>query len=127
MAQLGDYLQANEAHRLRAAVSSALLARAGIGDYARDGEYAGMSMSALAAESVERAGLSTIGRTAAEIAGLAMAHSTSDFPRLLLNTMYVAALKGFDETQEVYPRWTSRGSLPDFRDARRVGLGAYPI
>ena len=124
MAQLGDYLNQSEAKRRRTEAVNGILARAGIGKGDPDSEYGGLSLLALASDAIERAGINAAGLTGTQIIAHALAHSSSDFPNLLTDALRVAALKGFDEIEATYPRWTSIGSLADFREAKRVAVGA---
>lgn len=58
--------------------------------------------------------------------GEAGAHTTSDFGNLLANVAEKAMLMGWEETEETYEQWTSRGEASDFKSFKRVGLGEFP-
>ncbi|MEL7090251.1 MAG: ClpP-like prohead protease/major capsid protein fusion protein [Pseudomonadota bacterium] len=51
------------------------------------------------------------------------AHSTSDFAQILSNVQSKAVLLGWDEAEETFQLWTQRGTLVDYKPAKRVGLG----
>lgn len=57
---------------------------------------------------------------------MAGALSTSDFVNILANVANKAMLKGFEEAEETFQLWTSRGTLSDFKTAKRVDLGLFP-
>lgn len=125
-ADLGIFLAAKQAQAQRAAAVHALMARAGLRERNPDNEYGDIALSGLAADALDRAGVSTVGLTQVELIGRAFAHSSSDFPLLLVDTLQAAALRGYDESPEVFQRYTQVGTLSDFRATTRVGLGAFP-
>lgn len=58
--------------------------------------------------------------------GEAGAHTTSDFGNLMANIADKAMLKGWEETEETFERWTSRGEASDFKSFKRAGIGEFP-
>lgn len=53
-------------------------------------------------------------------------HSTSDFAYILQNVASKSALKGFQEAEETFQLWTSKGQASDFKAMKRVDLGLFP-
>jgi len=51
--------------------------------------------------------------------------TTDDFTNILRDAANKSMLKGWEETDETYPIWTSRGSLSDFKIANRTGLSLF--
>jgi ATP-dependent protease ClpP protease subunit len=108
-----------------------LLARAGHKDGERN-EYSGMVLRELARETISMRGESTKFNDPMKLIGAAFKptmysgmHSTSDFVEILANVANKSMLKGFGEADETYDRWTAKGSLSDFRPAKRVDSGLF--
>lgn len=89
------------------------------------GEFRGASLIDLARICLERRGTQTMGLHKMDMIGRAFT-STSDFPKLLENVQEKALLQGYEEANETWQIWTQRGSLPDFKEARRAGLSSFP-
>lgn len=81
----------------------------------------GMAEACLEARGVPVAGLDRMGIVAA-----AFTHSSSDFGTLLSNTANKAMLRGAEEADETFQRWTRTGQLGDFKVASRVDLNEFP-
>lgn len=117
-----------------------VMARAGIGG--ERNEYSGMRLEDLAREALMLSDPS-LGRQADRrtLVGMAFtdrrngdrpfsatmsgAHSTSDFGWILSNVMGKAALKGYEEADETFHLWTSKGTLSDFKKTTRAGLSSF--
>jgi hypothetical protein len=56
----------------------------------------------------------------------AFTHTGSDFPLLLQNVADKAMLKGYEEADETFQKWTSKGVLGDFKPGKRVDLNSFP-
>lgn len=109
-------------------VKQALLARAGIDkDQAnmKDNAYTGMSLRELARASLTDRGVSVAGQNAMGVVGLAFTHSSSDFGQILIDVAHKSLLKGWETAAENFDQFTTRGTLTDFRAAKRVGLGDF--
>lgn len=115
---------ADESDKFRKAISSALLIRCGLADNDGGNPYRGYAMREIARACVERSGRSTQGMDIREVVATGFT-STSDFPLLLSNTARVALLKGFEEAPETYPLFTRAGTLSDFKEVSRAGLGVF--
>lgn len=112
----------------------ALLAKAGMEGGERN-EFASMSLRELARHSIEVTGARVDAKSPMEMVGQAFTmaggqHSTSDFGSVLANVANKSMLRGYDEVAETFEQWTSAGTLPDFKEAKRVGvtsMGNLPV
>jgi len=99
-------------------------------------EFSGLSLVELARESLMVAGNKDARRMdrmvmigTAFTGGVFMSggmHSTSDFAFILQNVASKSALKGYQEAEETFDKWTSVGSASDFKPISRVDLGLFP-
>ena len=109
-------------------VKQSLLARAGIDKDkadAKDNAYNAMTLRELARASLVDRGISVSGHNAMSMVGLAFTHSNSDFGQILIDVAHKSLLKGWQTAAENFDQFTSRGTLTDFRAAKRVGLGDF--
>ena len=109
-------------------VKQSLLARAGIDKdkaNAKDNAYNAMTLRELARASLVDRGISIAGHNAMSMVGLAFTHSSSDFGQILIDVAHKSLLKGWETAAENFDQFTSRGTLTDFRAAKRVGLGDF--
>ena len=109
-------------------VKQSLLARAGIDkdkSNAKDNAYNAMTLRELARASLVDRGVSVSGQNAMSMVGLAFTHSSSDFGQILIDVAHKSLLKGWETAAENFDQFTSRGTLTDFRAAKRVGLGDF--
>ena len=109
-------------------VKQSLLARAGIDKDkadAKDNAYNAMTLRELARASLVDRGISVSGQNAMGMVGLAFTHSSSDFGQILIDVAHKSLLKGWETAAENFDQFTSRGTLTDFRAAKRVGLGDF--
>ena len=109
-------------------VKQSLLARAGIDKdkaNAKDNAYNAMTLRELARASLVDRGVSVSGHNAMSMVGLAFTHSNSDFGQILIDVAHKSLLKGWETAAENFDQFTSRGTLTDFRAAKRVGLGDF--
>lgn len=116
----------DEADKARRGVASALRIRAGLEKNDGSNPYRGYTLFELARASAERAGIKTGHMDKMGVVAAAFTHSTSDFTNLLADVANKAMLKGYEEAEETFQRWTSVGNLPDFKAAKRVGLDTFP-
>ena len=109
-------------------VKQSLLARAGIDKDkadAKDNAYNAMTLRELARASLVDRGISVSGHNAMSMVGLAFTHSSSDFGQILIDVAHKSLLKGWETAAENFDQFTSRGTLTDFRAAKRVSLGDF--
>lgn len=115
--------------RTRVGMSKALYAKVGLKDGERN-EFSSMTLSEMARfsinarnEKAQGGRLEMIGQ-AFMMAGIG--HSTSDFGSILADVANKSMLKGWEEAQETYHLWTSKGIATDFKTIKRVGLTPFP-
>ena len=108
----------------------ALLMRAGLGG--ERNEFTGLTLRELARESLEVRNISTRGMLAMDMVGTAFVPraaggylGTSDFANLLSNVAGKAMLKGYEEAEETFQKWTASGILTDFKPSLRVDSGLF--
>ncbi len=124
----GNYVATveDERDKFRAGVTAAIYARAGLAKDDQANNFRGYSLVELARASLERAGRRMDGVGKMELVAAAFTHTSSDFPLLLANVAQKAMMRGYEEAAETFQAWTSVGSLPDFKAAKRVDLGTFP-
>jgi hypothetical protein len=108
------------------AAEDAISFRAGIAAKdAKPTELVGYTLLEMARKSLELRGVRTERMDKRELVGRAFTHSTSDFPKILENNSRKAMLRGYEESEEVFPQFTRAGNLSDFKQHSRVGLGTF--
>ncbi|HDR1344571.1 TPA: Clp protease ClpP [Pasteurella multocida] len=111
-------------------VKNSLLARAGKAEIEKDNAYNGMTLRELARASIADRGVSISGMNAMNIVGLAFTHSSSDFGSILLDVAHKSVLEGWAVATDNFDKFTTKGSVSDFRKHNRVGLtefGSLPV
>lgn len=120
--------------RFRQGVEKALLAKASL-DGGEVNEFTSMTLRELARTSMSVAGNkadysdpmamigAALGMPSFTMAGM---HSTSDFVEILANVANKSMMKGYQEADETFGLWTSRGILSDFKAHKRIDLNLYP-
>ncbi len=112
---------------LKEAMTNALAVRAGVVTLDQNGrDFKGMSMAEMARAALHERGVSTYGMDRMEMIGAAFTHTSSDFTHVLSDVARVALLKGYDESEETFQKWTKKGTLSDFKVSKRVGLESFP-
>lgn len=124
---------ADERERFQTGAERAVLARIGGFEEGERNEFASMTLCELARMSLDMAGHKSIGfGSRIEMVGAAFnpmmagMGSTSDFPLILENIAEKSLLKGYNEAEETFDKWTGRGSMSDFKTQKRVDTGAFP-
>lgn len=113
--------------KLREGMGKALLHRAHLGPADAGNEFSGLTLVEMARSCLISAGVARGSHgDRMSMVKLAMTHSTSDFPLILANVANKAMLKGYEEADETFPLWTSKGELPDFKPGKRIDLNAFP-
>lgn len=94
------------------------------------------SLMQIGEEMLQRAGVNTRMMGKRELAGAILRprvpidqrglHSTSDFPGILENIAEKTLRRQYELQRETYSQWTRRGTLPDFKTAKRVQVGNAP-
>ena len=123
----GHYLATIEAEadKRAAGIRGALEARAGLAKPDTKNPFRGYSMVEMARASLGHKGVKTEGLDKMGLIALALTHSSSDFPLLLANVAEKSMMRGYEEAEETFTTWTNRGTLPDFKQAKRVDIGAF--
>ncbi|WP_217577335.1 ClpP-like prohead protease/major capsid protein fusion protein [Mesorhizobium sp. GbtcB19] len=126
---------ADERDRFRQGVEKSLLSKAGIAG-GEVNEFSSMSLRELARASLEKAGVKLVTGDPMIMVGAALGmrqfvmaggmHTTSDFVEVLANVANKSMLKGYLEADETFAKWTAKGSLSDFKPAKRVDLNLFP-
>lgn len=128
-------VEADARDKFRAGVEKSLLGKAGHKDGERN-EFSGLTLRELARESLRLAGVAVRHADPMEMVKTAMGlgverraagmHSTSDFPLILANVASKSMMRGFEEAEETFERWTARGTLTDFKATKRIDLNLFP-
>lgn len=116
----------DEFDKFKAAAQSGLMIRAGLTANDRTNEFRGYSLLELARASLHRLNVSTKGMDKMAVVAAAFTHSSSDFDNLLADVANKSMMKGYEEAEETFQKWTSAGTLPDFKAAKRVDLNTFP-
>lgn len=80
----------------------------------------------MARECLVHAGVNMGGMDKMALVSAAFTHTGSDFPLLLANVAEKAMMKGYEEADETFQLWTSKGVLGDFKPGKRVDLNTFP-
>lgn len=117
----------DEADKRREMGVEAVLARVNPAQFKADpqNELKHMSLLRLAEECCVRNSLSVRGKSATELAVMAM-HSTSDFPYILENSMRKVLLRTYELATPSYRQWAKKGTASDFKTMSRVRIGEAP-
>ncbi len=107
-------------------IRNAVASRIGMEAREKDNAYAGMTLAELARASLTERGVGIAGMDRLTIVGSAFTHSSSDFGHLLADVAHKSMLRGYQEAEETFQRWTTRGVLTDFKPNRRVDLSTFP-
>ena len=107
-----------------AGVQNAIFGRLNLEDYTSGNPYRGSSLIHLFAIATGREA-EIRGRTKSEAASIILAHSTSDFPKLLANTSNKILLKAFEEFPSTFRTFCKIGQVSDFKENSRVQLGSF--
>ncbi len=105
---------------------NAIESRAAISAIEKDNRFNGYTLMEMARASLAQRGVGISGMDRMGIVGMAFTHSSSDFGNLLADVAHKSMLKGYEEAQETFQEWTSKGILTDFRAANRVDLSTFP-
>lgn len=124
----GGFLQTieDEDDKFRAGVASGMLIRAGLTGNDQTNEFRGYSLIEIARAALQRKNVSLKGLDKMAVVAAAFTHGTSDFTQLLADVATKSMLRGYDEAEETFQKWTSVGNLPDFKAAHRVDLNSFP-
>jgi ATP-dependent protease ClpP protease subunit/phage major head subunit gpT-like protein len=116
----------DERDKARAGMQASILARAGLAKDDTANNYRGFTMMDIARAYLEQGGVKMRGNDKMAVVGAAFTHSTSDFRSLLANIAEKAMMRGFEEAEETFQKWTTVGELGDFKVGKRVDLSSFP-
>ena len=116
----------DEYDKFKTAARSGLMIRAGITANDRSNEFRGYSLLELARASLHRQNINTKGMDKMAVVAAAFTHSSSDFDNLLADVANKSMMRGYEEAEETFQKWTSKGTLPDFKASKRVDLNTFP-
>jgi ATP-dependent protease ClpP protease subunit len=128
-----NHVVTDEREKFIVGASLGVSARAGQKGGERN-EFSGMTLRELARESL-RVRNDSMARSSDTMAMIGRAftvrnegagQSTSDFANILANIANKGMMKGWDEAEETFDKWTSPGTLPDFKSTKRVDLNLFP-
>ncbi|WP_444905114.1 ClpP-like prohead protease/major capsid protein fusion protein [Microbulbifer sp. CnH-101-E] len=112
--------------RLKADAENAIAVRA-LGEKRTEGnELSGYTMMEIARILMQAHGQNLSGLDRMGVVAAAFTHSSGDFATVLGNIANKSMLKGYEEAQEIFPRFTSVGNLSDFKLTTRTDLGSFP-
>lgn len=112
-------------------IEASLLAKVGLEGGERN-EFSSFSLAECARHTLTARGLTFTGGRMEMVAAAFQPslaggmHHTSDFGNILSNVAQKSMLKGHQEAEESFPRFTSVGTLTDFKPTSRVNLDAFP-
>lgn len=118
-------LRADNGNIVGDSVKASVLARAKLGDTEKDNAYNHMSLRELARASLVDRGIGVSSLNPMQMVGLAFTHTSSDFGTILLDVSHKSMLKGWEDADETFDKWTRKGELTDFKIANRVGLDEF--
>mgnify|MGYP000972609248 CR=1 FL=1 len=95
-------------------------------------EFTSLSLRELARASLAARGI-RIPHDPMEMVGMSFAPvmaggmlTSSDFANVLANVGNKSMLKGYEEAEETFQKWTGKGTLSDFKTVTRVDTGLFP-
>lgn len=109
----------------RTAMAQALDARTGRAKADGANPFRGNSLFDVARACASAANININGLDRVQIVQAAITHSTSDFPLLLGNSVRKSVLRGYQDFPEVYPDFTGKVNVPDFKTTSLAGLGLF--
>ena len=121
----------DESDKRRAAMTSALLVRAGIEQdpavraSMASNPYRGHKLLDMARASLQSGNVKTDGMSQMDIVAAAFTQGTSDFPVLLENAMHKALQATYDKAALTWNRFCATGTVSDFRAHNRYRVGSF--
>jgi ATP-dependent protease ClpP protease subunit len=125
-------ITADARDRFKEGAAKSLMAKAGLNG-GEVNEFTGYTLKELARQALMIAGMKSDYSDPMEMAGAALGptmaagmHSTSDFAGILGGVANKSMLRGYEEVDETFELWTSKGTLTDFKAVKRLDLGLFP-
>jgi hypothetical protein len=119
----------DESDKRRAAVTNALMSRAGVATAEQrnalaSNPFRGASLLDLARSSLQAAGVRVDGMDKMQIVATAFTQGNGDFPVLLENTMHKTLQGAYATAPDTWSRFCARGTVSDFRAHNRYRVGS---
>lgn len=115
-----------EQQKFAKGAQASIMARAGLAKPDDANEFRGYSLIEMARRVLSMHSVNTDRMDKMSMVSAAFTHTSGDFTNLLSNIANKAMLKGYEEAEETFQAWTNKGDLPDFKQAKRVDLNAFP-
>ncbi|WP_163834746.1 ClpP-like prohead protease/major capsid protein fusion protein [Spartinivicinus ruber] len=112
---------------IRDSLTNMLAARVGLDQLEQENRYKNLSLMESARLALTESGVSAYGMDKMDLVASAFTHTSSDFNHVLKDVAHKAMLKGVDEAEETFTKWTKKGHLGDFKVSHRVGLESFPV
>lgn len=114
----------DHAEKRMAVMEAGLMARAGFGDWSKDGasECRGLSLVDYARDCLALRGINHRGMTVDEVVTRAL-HGTSDFPLLVGSVQRVSLKNGYAQERQTWQVMARKENLPDFRPSSLIEVG----
>lgn len=112
--------------KFRKGAQASLMAKSGLAKDDTGNEFRSYSLSELAREMLAMHQVDTGRMDKMSMVAAAFTHSSSDFGNLLANVAHKAMMRGFEEAEETFQKWTNPGVLTDFKATKRVDLTSFP-
>lgn len=122
----GAHIHAGNGNLVGDSVRNSVEARVKLAKAERDNKFIGMPLAELARASLVHRGIGIAGMDRMGIVGLAFTHTSSDFGNILGDIAHKSMLKGYQEAEETFEKWVSKGTLTDFKPTKRVDLASFP-
>lgn len=113
----------DEADKRRTAMGGAIEARLGRAKADGGNPFRGLSLSAMARACAEASGQNVRGLDVMDV--IKAAFTTSDFPKLLGDTVRRSVMVGYEQAEEIFPQFTLPVTVPDFRTSSLAALGYF--
>ncbi|WP_435237475.1 ClpP-like prohead protease/major capsid protein fusion protein [Psychromonas sp. PT13] len=117
-----SHIHAGNGNIVGDSVSAAIMARAGHQARQADNIYNNYNLRELARASLADRGIACATQSPLAMIGMAFTHTSSDFGQILIDVAHKSLLKGWEESEETFEKWTNKGTLSDFKTSNRVGL-----
>ncbi len=117
-----SHMHAGNGNIVGDSVAAAIMARAGHGERQSDNMYNNYNLRELARASLADRGINCATQSPIAMIGMAFTHTSSDFGQILIDVAHKSLLKGWEDSEETFEKWTNKGALSDFKTSNRVGL-----
>ncbi|PKF60709.1 peptidase S14 [Psychromonas sp. psych-6C06] len=120
-----DSIYAGNGNIVGDSIKAALMSRSGHEQREASNQYNHLSLRELARASLADRGIACATMAPMEMIAQAFMHTSSDFGNILIDLSNKSLLKGWEESEETFEKWTNEGVLSDFKTSKRVGLDGF--